>query len=86
MRNAKIGVASLDEKDDPALRLCALFINEADEDVAVFDEAKSKEKIELWGKELDVIPFFHLAASLVHGWMPAYKLTTQLTLNKEKTD
>jgi hypothetical protein len=84
MRNAKLGVASLESKDDPSLRLCALFINEADEDVTVFDETKIKEKIDCWAKELDVVPFFHLAASLVHGWMPAYKLITQLTSLKEK--
>lgn len=84
LRNAKLGVASLEDKDDPSLRLCALFINEADEDVTVFDEVKLKYKVDCWAKELDVTPFFHLAANLVHGWMPAYKLTTQLTSLKEK--
>jgi len=84
LRNAKLGVASLESKDDPSLRLCALFINEADEDETVFDEVKLKDKIDCWAKELDVTPFFHLAANLVHGWMPAYKLTSHLTSLKEK--
>lgn len=80
--NTLAGVASLDQKDDPALRLCALFINEANEDVTVFDELKIKDKIDCWSKELDVTPFFHLAASLVTGWMPAYRLTTLNTLTE----
>jgi hypothetical protein len=64
--------------------LCALFISETGEDVTVFDEAKMKDKIECWSKELDVSPFFHLAASLVDGWMPAYNITIRNTLNEEK--
>lgn len=83
LRNSKIGVANLNEKDDPALRLCALFINEANEDVTEFDELKMKDKIECWSKELDVSPFFHLAASLVEGWMPVYRVITQVTSKKE---
>lgn len=85
LRNARIGVGKLEEKDDPSLRLCALFINEAGEDASVHDEVKMREKIDCWSKELDVSPFFHLAASLVKGWMPAYKLTTLLTSGSEKT-
>ena len=84
--NMLIGLSNLDTKDDPALRLCALFINEKDENVTVFDEVKMKDKIECWGKELDISPFFHLAISLVHGWMPAYKVTTESILKtKSKT-
>ena len=78
------GVAAIENKDAAALRLCALFINESDEDVTVFDEAKMKDKIECWSKELDVSPFFHLAASLVDGWMPAYNITIRNTLKEEK--
>ena len=80
------GVSSIDNKDAAALRLCALFINEENEDVTVFDEAKMKSKIECWSKELDVSPFFHLAASLVDGWMPAYNITIRNTsdVNKAK--
>jgi hypothetical protein len=81
--NIIAGVSKLEDKDDPALRLCALFINEADEDVTVFDELKIKDKINCWSKELDVSPFFHMAVNLVEGWMPAYKVTSQSILNKE---
>lgn len=74
LHNIMYGVVSLEDKDDPALRLCALFIDEEGEDVTVFDEGKMREKIECWGKELDIAPFFQLAVSLVPGWMPAYKV------------
>ena len=84
--NILTGTAMIEEKDAPALRLCALFINEKDEDTTVFDEKRMKEKIDCWSKELEVSPFFHLAASLVDGWMPAYKLTTRNTLTKAKED
>jgi len=82
--NILIGVGNLAEKEDPALRLCALFINEDNEDVSVFDDKVMRNKIECWEKELDVNPFFNLAASLVHGWMPAYKITTQ-NISSEKS-
>jgi hypothetical protein len=81
--NILSGVSKLDDKDAPALRLCALFINEADEDVTVFDELKIKDKINYWSKELDISPFFNMAVNLVNGWMPAYKVTSQSILNKE---
>ena len=74
--NILVGVSKIEEKDDPALQLCALFINEADEDITVYDELKMRDKIDCWSKELDVTPFFHLAVNLVDGWMPAYKLIT----------
>ena len=82
--NLLIGVSNMDNKEDPALRMCALFINEADEDVAVFDELKMKDKINCWAKELDVTPFFGLAANLVGGWMPAYQVTSLNISNEEK--
>jgi hypothetical protein len=74
LHNIMYGVVSLEEKDDPALRLCALFIDEEGENPTVYDEGKMREKIECWGKELDTLPFFQLASNLVPGWMPAYKV------------
>jgi hypothetical protein len=73
LHNIMYGVVSLEEKDDSALRLCALFIDEEGEDPTIYDEGKMREKIECWGKELSVTPFFQLAVSLTPGWIPAYK-------------
>jgi hypothetical protein len=83
LHNVMYGVVSLEDKDDPALRLCALFIDENGEDSTVYDEGKMREKIECWGKELDVLPFFQMAANLVPSWSPAYKLIIQNGLEKE---
>jgi hypothetical protein len=74
LHNIMYGVVSLEDKDDPALRLCALFIDETGEDPTIYDEGKMREKIECWGKELDCSPFFQLAASLVPHWIAAYRI------------
>ena len=74
LHNILYGVASLDEKDDAALRMCALFIDEEGEDVTTYDEGKMREKIECWSKECDVTPFFQLAARLVPHWINAFQI------------
>jgi hypothetical protein len=74
IHNIMYGIVQLDDKDDPALRVCALFIDEEGEDDSQYDEGKMKEKIECWGKELEVLPFFHLASDLTTGWTDAYKV------------
>lgn len=74
LHNIMYGVVALEDKHDPAVRLCALFIDEDGEDPTVFDEGKMSEKIECWSKELDVSPFFQLAASLVPRWIDAYRI------------
>ena len=84
LHNIMYGVVSLEEKDDPALRLCALFIDEEGEDPTVYDEGKMKEKIECWGRELEISPFFQLASNLVPGWMPAYRVVSQSGLKSKE--
>jgi hypothetical protein len=68
------GIKNLEDKDDPALRICALFINEENEDIATYNEALMKSKIDCWGRELSIDPFFYLAASLVPYWTNVYEL------------
>lgn len=84
LHNIMIGVKTLEDKDDPALRMCALFIDEEGEDPTIYDEGKMREKIDCWGKELAVTPFFQLAASCVPSWTNAYKLVSQSGLKEEK--
>ena len=86
LHNIMYGVVSLEEKDDPALRLCALFIDEEGEDATVYDEGKMREKIECWGSELSVTPFFQLASNLVPDWIPGYKLVLNDGLPKGTTN
>jgi hypothetical protein len=78
------GVKNTIDKDDPALRLCALFIDEEGEDATLYNELSMKRKIECWGKELDVAPFFYLAAGLVDNWTNAYESTIQSGLAAKK--
>jgi hypothetical protein len=87
IHNIMYGVKTLDEKDDAALRMCALFLNEEGEDETSFDEGKMREKIDCWAKEYSVTPFFQLAASLVPSWINAYKIVSQSglkTLTKQE--
>lgn len=84
LHNIIMGIKTLEDKDDPALRMCALFIDEEGEDPTVYDEGKMKEKIDCWGKEYSVTPFFQLAANCVPYWTNAYKLVTQSGLKEER--
>lgn len=77
------GIKAIDDKDDPALRLCALFINEVDEDPTKYSDAMVKAKIDSWSKEMEVSPFFYLACSLIPAWMPLYQVAIQ-SGSKEK--
>jgi hypothetical protein len=77
LHNIMTGIKSLEEKHDPALRICALFYDEEGEDPTVFDDSKMREKIDCWGMELDVSPFFQLASRLVPFWINAYKIVTR---------
>lgn len=88
LHNIMYGVVSLETKDDPALRICALFIDEEGEDPTVYDEGKMSEKIECWAKELSVAPFFRLASNLIPGWISAYQNVSQNGLQRaaEKTE
>lgn len=75
------GIKNLETKDDPALRICALFINEDSEDVTVYSESVIKSKIDCWGGFLSIDPFFYLAASLVPYWTNVYALHIRDGLN-----
>jgi len=86
LHNIMYGIKNLDDKDDPALRLCTLFIDEEGEDPTVYDEGKMREKIDCWSKELSVTPFFQLATSVVPHWTKAYRLVSQSGLKEEKTE
>ena len=84
LHNIMVGVKALEDKDDAALRICALFMDEEGEDPTVCDEGKMREKIDCWAKELSVTPFFQFAANCVPYWMNAYKLVSQNGLKKER--
>ena len=84
LHNIMMGIKTLDDKHDSALRICAIFIDEEGEDPTVYDEAKMREKIDCWGRELSVTPFFQLAASIVPSWINAYKIVSRDGFLEEK--
>lgn len=84
IHNVLNGISKIETKDDPALRLCALFIDEEGEDPTVYDEGKMQSKLDCWAKEIDVNSFFYLAASLTPHWMPAYEITIKSGSQEEE--
>lgn len=67
----------LEDRNHPIMELCALFINEEDEDRSEFDRDKMSRKIDDW-KEYSVEDFFQLAFNLVGGFIPIYE---EISLN-----
>jgi len=60
------------------LQICALFLNRADEDVKVWNEAVINEKIDDWlSAGVDYQDFFQLAVRLVPGLLTILKETFQ---------
>jgi hypothetical protein len=80
------GIVNLQNKDDPALRICALFINEENEDLTKYSEAEMKAKIDCWATELEVNPFINLALGLQEDWIKAYQLLIRGGLNESSEE
>ena len=74
----------LEDREHTALMVCALFINEKDEDRTVFDELVMKSKIDAWKKEYSVLGFFHLAVNLVRDFIPIYEEVLKSISEAEK--
>jgi hypothetical protein len=83
LHNIMMGIKTLEDKDDAALRMCALFIDEEGEDPTVYDEGKIREKIDCRNKQCSVTPFFQLAANTVPSWTKAFRLVSQSGLKEE---
>ena len=61
----------------PALRMCALFINRKDENLAVITDAMIAEKVNDWRTEgISVSYFFAFAWHLIPGFITAYKASS----------
>jgi hypothetical protein len=86
LHNIMLGVKDkLDKRHDPALQICALFINGEDEDEKVYDEEVMNKKIENWRKEGYAIQdFFTMAWNLVPGCIEIYEEDLKNTLNQVK--
>ena len=75
LHNILVGIKEkLDQRHDPALQICALFVNAKGENEKVYDEEVMKRKIEDWQKEgFAIQDFFTLAWNLVPGFIDIYK-------------
>jgi hypothetical protein len=82
--NIMSGIVNLEQKDNAAFRICALFILEEGENEVEYNEAKIKEKIDCWASELDAGFFLNFAASIIPTWIAAYRLVSQNYSKKQK--
>ena len=67
-----------DSRRPPVIWFCALFINEEDENLGEWDEAKMKRKIDDLD-EYNVMDFFLLAKNCIVGLNDAYKELQELS-------
>lgn len=77
--NMMRGVAKLEEREPTLLKICALFINTADEDRSTINNDMTMKKIEDWKKEYDINGFFQLALNTVDGFLEIYASVTRIT-------
>lgn len=82
--NIMSGIVKLEQKNNVAFRICALFILEEGENEIEYNEAKVNEKIDNWAKELDAAFFLNFAASIIPNWISAYKMLSPNTSNQQE--
>lgn len=82
--NRMEGVKKWQERHDPVLALCALFINEADEDRRIISDEIIKAKIKDWDAEGIEYAFFltmakGLLKNLTESWENTFQNTSEET-------
>jgi len=79
LHNILAGIKTIESRQIPALRICALFINAEGEDEKVITEEMIDEKIADWEAEgYDIFPFFQLAINSIPDFSLAYKVLSQI--------
>lgn len=78
------GVAKLEEREPTLLKICALFINTAEEDRTTINNDMVVKKIEDWKKEYDIRDFFTLALNTVDGFLEIYANATRIISGETK--
>lgn len=73
------GVAKVQEREPIILKICALFMNTADEDRRTITQDMIKEKITDWKAEgIAMQDFFQVASSSVHGFLEIYETVSRI--------
>lgn len=71
---------NIEKRENPVLRLCALFMVTEDEDLTTIDEDLIQRKIKDWTLEgISANSFFTLAFNLVNNFMPVYNQVSATT-------
>lgn len=77
--------ANLQDRENPILKLCSLYITVEGEDLTKYDKVLNAAKIENWKKEgIAMESFFSLAFNLVNNFMPIYDKLTQSISDRQK--
>lgn len=84
LNNIMRGVAKLEEREPVVLKICALFINRADEDRTTINQDVITQKIADWKAEgVDMRDFFLVASNSVNGYLEIYKTVTHTIMGEE---
>ncbi len=78
-------VHKIENRSHPIMELCALFVNEKDEDRGVVNKDEMKRKIDDWD-QYSANDFFQLAFSLVKNLIPVYEEISQSISQQKKTE
>lgn len=82
--NRMEGVKKWNERHDPVLSLCALYVNETNEDRRTLTPEQIKTKIEDWEKEgIEYAFFLELAKSLMRGLIVSWQDISPSTSEKK---
>ena len=83
--NVLQSVKTFEERRTPAFELCALFINEKNENRAIITKDMISVKLADWEAEgLDAVPFFQLAVSSLQNFSTAYNVAIQIASELDK--
>lgn len=84
LNNLIRGVSKLEEREPVVLKICALVINEENEDRAHFSQDMINKKIIDWKAEgLDIRDFFHVASGSVNGFQEIYRKAARIISGEE---
>lgn len=72
INNVLVGTSKLAEKESVLLKICALFMNTAEEDRGEINDDMISAKIQDWQDEYEVEGFFSRALNTVNGFFKHY--------------
>ena len=79
------GFAKMEEREPTILKICALYMNEENEDRSTINESMITDKIRNWKEEgLEMKDFFSVALGSVHGITDVYRKVARIISGEEK--